>query len=45
MPWHIEKRQSKFVVVKDSDGSVAGTHVTREQAQRQLRALYANTKE
>lgn len=44
MPWHIEKRQNKYVVVKDSDNSIKGFHATREQAKAQLRALYVNTK-
>jgi hypothetical protein len=31
----------KFCVIKDSDGSTAGCHDTREDAIAQLRALYA----
>lgn len=42
MPWHIEKRDGEFCVIKDSDGSSAGCHETREKALKQQRALYAN---
>jgi HK97 family phage prohead protease len=47
MPWHVGTAKScpaskPYAVVKDSDGSVAGCHPTRERARRQLAALYAN---
>lgn len=47
MPWHIEQgggacSSSQWAVVKDSDGSTAGCHPTKEAAQAQLAALYAN---
>lgn len=45
MPWHVDDNHpdcSGYAVVKDSDGSVAGCHETREAANRQMAALYAN---
>jgi HK97 family phage major capsid protein len=45
MPWHISSDHpdcSGFAVVKDDDNSVAGCHKTKEDAQKQLAALYAN---
>jgi hypothetical protein len=42
MPWHVEKRDSQFCVIKDADGSVSGCHESRAKAIRQVRALYAN---
>ena len=42
MPWHIVKSGAKFNVVKDTDGSVAGSHDTEAEAKKQLAALYAN---
>lgn len=42
MPWHVEEREGEFCVIKDSDGSSAGCHSSREKANSQLRALYAN---
>lgn len=41
MPWHIEKRGSKFCVIKDDDGHNQGCHDSRMKAERQRRALYA----
>jgi hypothetical protein len=41
VPWSIERRQDEWCVIKDSDGSSAGCHATRERALRQQRALYA----
>lgn len=41
-PWHVEERDGKFAVIKDSTGQVVGTHPTREAAERQVAALYAN---
>jgi HK97 family phage prohead protease len=48
VPWHIVSESGKcpaskpYAVIKDSDGSVAGCHPTKEKAQKQLAALYAN---
>lgn len=47
MPWHIvadhaECGQGKFAVVKDADGEVEGCHSSRDAAQKQMAALYAN---
>jgi hypothetical protein len=44
MPWHKVHTGGKWKVVKDADGSVAGTHDTEEGANKQLAALYANEK-
>ncbi len=42
MPWHLENRDGKVCVIKDSDGSVAGCNDSRADAIKQQRALYAN---
>lgn len=45
MPWKIDSHHADcagFAVVKESDGSVAGCHEIREEAEAQLRALYAS---
>lgn len=47
MPWHIAPDHAKcgrgkFAVVKDSDGSVAGCHISKAMAKKQMAALYAN---
>lgn len=42
MPWHIEKRDNEFCVIKDSDGSSEGCHSTRDAAEKQMSALYAS---
>lgn len=48
MPYHIGAEGSYgckgFPVVKDSDNEVMGCHDTKEDAERQLAALYANEK-
>ena len=41
-PWHIEQRDGQYCVIKDSDSSTVACHDTEEEAQAQLRALYAN---
>lgn len=47
MPWHLVEGHADcgpdapWAVVKDSDGTVAGCHATREEAAAQLQALYA----
>ena len=42
MPWHIEKREDEFCVIKDDDDENEGCHDSREKAERQMRALYAS---
>lgn len=42
MPYHREKRGDQHCVIKDSDGEVMGCHDTEEEANEQIRALYAN---
>jgi hypothetical protein len=42
MPWDIQRRADRFCVIKESDGSSAGCHETRAEAEEQLQALYAN---
>lgn len=43
-PWHIEKRGDEYCVIKDDDGEVEGCHPTRDEAEAQMRALYASEK-
>src|SRR5687767_12302786 len=45
MPWHVEERDSRFCVIKDSDGENEGCHDSRAEAEAQMRALYANEPE
>jgi phage head maturation protease len=45
VPWHIEKRDDQFCVIKDADGSSEKCHPTREQASAHMRALYASEPE
>lgn len=40
----MEKDGDRFCVIKDDDGSKAGCHPTRDKANAQMRALYANEK-
>ena len=45
MPWHIAQDVGDcdgYAVVKDDDGSIAGCHTTKSDAQDQLAALYAS---
>lgn len=42
MPFKIEKRGNKYQVVNASTGKIKGTHATKAQANKQLRALYVN---
>jgi hypothetical protein len=42
MPWHIEKRDDKHCVIKDSDGSTEQCHAVRQDAKDHMAALYAN---
>lgn len=43
MPWHIEKRDDRFCVIKDADGSTEKCHETEEMAKRHMAALYSAT--
>lgn len=45
MPWSIKKRGDRYCVIKDSDGESAGCHDSRDDANEQIRALYANEAE
>ena len=42
MPYAVEKKGRKYVVVKKSDGKVMGTHPTLARAYAQLAAIKAN---
>lgn len=42
MPWNIERREGRYCVIKQADGSSAGCHDSRTDAIKQQRALYAN---
>jgi hypothetical protein len=47
IPWHVDKSNqcpasTPWAVIKDSDGSIVGCHDTEDDANGQLRALYAN---
>lgn len=42
MPWRIERRGSKFCVIKESDDSTEKCHDTEAKAKAHLRALYAS---
>lgn len=43
MPWKIERRKGKYVVIREGGaGKVVGTHDTEAQAEKQRRALYAS---
>ena len=47
MPWHVSKSAScpaskPYAVIKETDGSVVACHATKEAAQKQVAALYAN---
>jgi hypothetical protein len=45
MPYKIEQRADKFVVVREDDGRVVGTHSSRAKATAQLKALYIHVKD
>jgi hypothetical protein len=45
MPWNVQRAGSKYEVVQSQTGRVVGTHPTKEQANAQLAALYANVQE
>lgn len=42
MPWHIEKRDNEYCVIKNDDGSTAGCHAAEVDAAAQVAALYAS---
>ena len=42
MPWKVAKRGTKWVVVKADTGKVVGTHDSKAEAVKHLRAIYAN---
>lgn len=48
MPWSVKSEHSEcpasepFAVVKDDDGKAVGCHVSRDKAEKQVAALYAN---
>ena len=41
MPWNVQQREGKWVVVKKDTGAVVGTHASEEEAMAQMKALYA----
>jgi hypothetical protein len=45
MPWAIQRRGSKFVVVNQDTGAVKGTHDSYAGARSQQKALYVNVPE
>ena len=45
MPYNIRREGSKYEVVVTDTGKVVGTHPSKEKAQAQLGALYANVPE
>lgn len=42
MPYDIWRRDGKFEVHKRGEPHVLGTHDTREEAQKQIEAIYAS---
>ena len=45
MPYNVQRSGSKYEVVQSQTGRVVGTHPTKEQANAQLSALYANVRD
>lgn len=45
MPYKVEERGNKWVVVKEDDGQVMGEHDTKSEAEDQQAAIYANEKD
>lgn len=41
MPYQIEKRGNKWVVINKETGKVKGTHTTESKAKAQMRLLYS----
>jgi hypothetical protein len=44
MPWKIKHNGMRYQVVKEEDGKVVGSHMSKAKAVKHLRALYANAK-
>jgi phage head maturation protease len=42
VPWHIEKREDSWCVIKDADDSTEKCHDSEEKAKAHMRALYAS---
>lgn len=42
MPWETRRRNGKFQTVKKGSNKVVGTHDSQEDADKHVRALYAN---
>lgn len=40
MPYKIEKKENKFLVINEDTGKVKGTHDTKEKAVAQMKLLY-----
>lgn len=45
MPWHVEKRDGRWCVIKNDDGDNEGCHDSRAKANAQMRALYASERD
>jgi hypothetical protein len=45
MPYSIQRRKNKWVVINTDTGDVKGTHDTKEKAEAQMRALYVHVPE
>ena len=45
MPYHIEKKDDQYQVIKNDDGKVMGKHDSEEKAKSQIAALYSNEDE
>jgi len=43
-PWRVEKRGDQYCVIKESDNSTVACHDTEDEANAQVRALYASEK-
>lgn len=44
MPYHVVKKDDKWCVEKEDDGEAMGCHDSEEEANGQMRAIYANEK-
>lgn len=45
MPYDVNKRGNKYVVIKQENGEVVGEHDTRAEAEAHMKALYVNVPE
>ena len=45
MPYNVQRSGSRYEVVQSQTGRVVGTHPTKEEANAQLGALYANVRD